>query len=149
MKIDPRGPRFGAAITSFVLALSLALGPTWGLIPLAWQAIVFLLGVIAPMAQPYSVIFRLLVRPRLAPPSDLEDPRPPRFAQGVGLGFAVIGLVGGAAGWPALFYIAVGMALIAALLNAALDFCLGCEMYVALLRLRGQSIARRIPATDA
>ena len=36
-----------------------------------------------------------------------------------------------------LFYIAVGMALIAALLNAALDFCLGCEMYVALLRLLG------------
>ena len=76
------------------------------------------------------MVFRRLVRPRLAPPAHLEDPRPPRFAQAVGLGFALAGLVGYAAGIPALGGAAVALALAAAFLNAAFGFCLGCEMYL-------------------
>src|SRR5664279_2904240 len=87
--IDPRGPRFGAAITSVVLAVTLLLGPgTPALVLLVLQTAVFALGSLVGLsAQPYGVVYRRLVRPRLSKPTELEDPRPPRFAQTVGLVF--------------------------------------------------------------
>jgi len=87
--IDPRGPRFGAAITSVVLAVILILGPGMGaLVLLIIQTIAFGLGsVVGLAAQPYGLVYSRLVRPRLSPPSELEDSRPPRFAQTVGLIF--------------------------------------------------------------
>lgn len=147
--IDPRGPRFGAAITTIMLVLALVLGPTWGLIPLGLQTVVFALGAFVGLsAQPYGVIFRTAVRPRLAAPTELEDPRPPRFAQIVGLIFAVTALVGGLAGWDWLFFGATAMALAAAFLNAAFDFCLGCEMWTILQRIRGNAVGPRREAVS-
>lgn len=142
--IDPRGPRFGAAITSVVLAVTLILGPgTPAFVLLVLQTAVFALGSLVGLnAQPYGVLYRRFVRPRLGAPAELEDPRPPRFAQTVGLVFAVAGLVGLLVA-PALFYVAVGFALVAAVLNAVFDFCLGCEVY-----LLGRRIAGR-PLTSA
>jgi len=135
--IDPRGPRFGAAVTSVVLAAALLLGGTPGLILLALQAAVFALGAgLGLAAQPYGRLYRAFVRPRLAPPAELEDERPPRFAQGVGLAFALVGLAGGLVGVPAVFLVATGFALVAALLNAVFAFCLGCELYLLGRRLR-------------
>jgi len=142
--IDPRGPRFGAAITSVVLAVTLILGPgTPAFVLLVLQTAVFALGSLVGLnAQPYGVLYRRFVRPRLGAPAELEDPRPPRFAQTVGLVFAVAGLVGLLVA-PVLFYVAVGFALVAAVLNAVFDFCLGCEVY-----LLGRRIAGR-PLTSA
>ncbi|MEU8178317.1 DUF4395 domain-containing protein [Microbispora hainanensis] len=131
MQIDPRGPRFGAAVTSVVLAVVLVTQNPW---LLAAQAIVFALG--AADASPYGLIFRRFVRPRLAPPAETEDAAPPRFAQAVGLGFAVVGLIGFAAGITALALGATAAALLAAFLNAAFGFCLGCEMYLLIRRLQ-------------
>ena len=48
----------------------------------------------------------------------------------MGLGFALVALVGRLAGAPLVAYIAVGFALAAAFLNAVFNFCLGCEMYL-------------------
>ncbi|MCT9934757.1 DUF4395 domain-containing protein [Planotetraspora sp. A-T 1434] len=131
MQIDPRGPRFGAAITTLVLALVLVTRSPW---LLAAQTLVFALG--AFDASPYGLLFRKLVRPRLSPPSELEDAAPPRFAQGVGLGFAIVGLIGFAAGITPLALGATAAALLAAFLNAAFGFCLGCEMYLIIRRLQ-------------
>lgn len=129
--VDPRGPRFAAIITSVVLAASVALGPQWGLPLLILQTLAFAIGAILGVRyQPYGWIFRTFVRPRLAPPAELEDARPPRFAQAVGLGFALVGLIGGVFGLATVFYIATGFALVAALLNAVFDYCLGCELYL-------------------
>ena len=144
--VDPRGPRFAATITSVVLAAALALGPGWGLPLLILQALVFAIGALLGVGyQPYGWLFRVLIRPRLAPPSQLEDARPPRFAQGVGLGFALVGLGGGVFGLLAVFYVAVGFALVAALLNAVFDYCLGCELYLLGKRL----FAKTVPAEGA
>jgi hypothetical protein len=130
--IDARGPRFGAVITTAVLALTLLTLPsTLSLVLLSLQTVVFATGALVGVhAQPYGVLFRKVVRPRLGAPTRLEDPAPPRFAQTVGLGFAVVGLVGLLTGATAVAYVAVGFALAAAFLNAAFDFCLGCEMYL-------------------
>lgn len=135
--IDPRGPRFGAAVTTGVLAIALATitTPLAGVL-LAVQAIVFAVGVTRGVAaQPYGVVFRRLVRPRLQPPTELEDPTPPRFAQGVGLTFALVALAAWLAGATAVAAVATGFALAAALLNAAFGLCLGCEMYLVARRL--------------
>ena len=88
-------------------------------------------GVLAGVPNtPTGVVFRRLVRPRLAPPAELEDAAPPRFAQGVGLVFAVVALVAYLAGATLLAQVAVGLALVAALLNAVFGLCLGCELYL-------------------
>lgn len=138
-QVDPRGPRFGAAITAVLLAAALILGPGPGVPLLIVQAFAFGSGSLLGLRyQPWGWVFRRFVRPRLGAPENLEDERPPRFAQTVGLVFALIGLVGAFAGAPAVFYIATGFALVAATLNAVFDFCLGCELYLVGRRLLGR-----------
>ncbi len=131
-QVDPRGPRFGAAVTTVVLAVVLVLLPRpVATVLLVWQAVAFGLGAFAGLqAQPYGWLFRVLVRPRLAPPTELEDERPPRFAQLVGFLFVAVALLGLALGETIVAQIAVAFALAAAFLNAAFAFCLGCEMYL-------------------
>jgi hypothetical protein len=129
MFIDPRGPRFAAALTTAVVALALITGSAW---LLAVQTLVFALGALGH--SPYALIYRRLVRPRLGPPAELEHDGPPRFAQAVGLTFALIALVGLTAGSPLLAVLALSAALAAAFLNAAFDVCLGCELYLLLRR---------------
>ena len=144
MYVDPRGPRFGAALTTVVLAVVLVTGSGW---LLAAQAVVFALGALAGLRwAPYGVLFRRLVRPRLGPPAELEAEAPPRFAQGVGLLFAVVGTVGYLAGAPLVGAIATAMALVAAVLNAAFDICLGCEVHLRLVRLLGRPLTRYVPS---
>ncbi|MET7338066.1 DUF4395 domain-containing protein [Nonomuraea sp. NPDC005650] len=127
MRADPRALRFGAAITTLVLALVLVTGTAW---LLAVQAVVFALGVVS--RSPYTMLFRSLVK---SAPKETEDARPPRFAQAVGLVFAVAGLVGYLTGITPLALVATAAALLAAFLNAAFGFCLGCEMYLLIRRL--------------
>lgn len=136
--VDPRGPRFGAAVTTVVLAVALVLmGTTASTVLVAWQTIVFALGALVGLqAQPYGIVFRRLVRPRLSPPAELEDAAPPRFAQAVGLLFMVVALIALLAGATPVATVAVALALAAAFLNAAFNFCLGCEMYLMWARLR-------------
>ncbi|MFT3859888.1 DUF4395 domain-containing protein [Micropruina sp.] len=130
-KVDPRGQRFIATVTAALLIVIVLLGPGAGLPVLIVQTLAFAAGGLLGLGyHPWGWIFRTTVRPRLGAPTELEDAAPPRFAQGVGLVFALAGLVGALAGWPTLFYVAIGFALVAALLNAIFNFCLGCEMYL-------------------
>ena len=132
--MDPRGPRFSAAATSVVLAVVLLTSST---ALLAAQAVVFALGAArGPAASPWAPVFRRVVRPRLAPPEELEDVAPLRTAQAVGLAFALVGVVGGLLGADAVLLGATAAALLAALLNAAVGLCLGCEMHLRLVRAR-------------
>ena len=142
MFIDPRGPRFAAALTTVVLALVVITGNAW---LLAAQAVVFGLGALG--RSPYGVVFRRLVRPRLAAPTELEHDAPPRFAQAVGLAFAAVGLAGFAAGSTLLALAATSAALGAAFLNAAFGICLGCEVYLLARRATSHDIVRTV-ATD-
>jgi hypothetical protein len=132
--IDVRGPRFSATITVIVLAIALATQNAW---VLALQALVFAIGAIrGPQFTPYAFIFKRVVKPRLRGEVVTEDSRPPQFAQSVGFIFALVGLLGAAIGSSLVFGIAVGFALAAAFLNSVFNYCLGCEMYLLVLRIR-------------
>jgi hypothetical protein len=131
-QVDVRGPRFGAWVTTVVLAVALVTGAGW---LVAAQAVVFGVGAFAGLRYaPYGVVFRVLVAPRLGPVGEREPEAPPRFAQLVGLVFAVVGAAGYLFGAPLLGAVATGLALVAALLNAATGFCLGCELYLTVRR---------------
>ncbi|KRB36021.1 DUF4395 domain-containing protein [Microbacterium sp. Root180] len=157
--IDPRGPRFVAGITALLLLIDVFLGLTglstaytasgWAVataslaeraldpafLLLLAIALLFLWGVLSPRTAPWAALFRTFVAPRLAAPTELEDPRPPRFAQGVGLFVAAIGLVLQLFGVPWALTIAAAMAFVAAFLNAAFGLCLGCQLYLLLQRV--------------
>ena len=137
-RIDPRGPRFAATLTTLVLAAALLLAPSAATVTLlAVQLVVFAIGAVGGVQRtPYSWLFRTLLRPRLGRPAELEDAAPPQFAQAVGLVFAVVALLGYVAGVDLLGAVATGFALAAAFLNAAFGFCLGCEVYLLLQRLK-------------
>lgn len=159
--IDPRGPRFAATITSVLLLVATFLAligssPTASTVAIGTRivdpafiltviiALLFLWSVVAPSSAPWGVLFRTAVRPRLAPPSELEDPRPPRFAQGVGLFVVAVGLVLHLIGVPWALPIALAAAFVAAFLNAAFGLCLGCQLY--LLLQRAGILGRTAPA---
>ena len=134
LEIDARGPRFSAALTTVVLAIALVTSSEW---VATFQASVFAIGAIkGPQFTPYAFVYRTLIKPRLKSPLRTEDVRPPKFAQSIGLVFALVALVGAASGAPVVFTIAIAAALAAAFLNAAFDFCLGCQIYLIFARLR-------------
>jgi hypothetical protein len=144
--VDPRGPRLGAAVTTVVLAAVLVTGNGW---LLAAQAVVFGIGGFAGLRfAPYGVLYRRLVQPRLPKPATLEAEAPPRFAQAVGFGFAAIGTIGYLTDVTALGVVATAFALTAAFLNAAFDFCLGCEVHLRLVRILGRPAIRYVPRTN-
>jgi Domain of unknown function (DUF4395) len=134
MHVDPRGQRFAALLSTIVLALVLITGSVW---LLAAQAAVFAVGALFGLRYaPYGLLFRWLVLPRIGPPAEREPEAPPRFAQAVGLVFALIGVAGYASGVTALGIIATAAALAAAFLNAAFGYCLGCQIYLLIRRIR-------------
>ena len=132
--VDARGPRFGAVITTAVLATALATNNLWVIVA---QGVVFAIGAFkGPQFTPYAFIYKNVVKPRLKGEVPIEDVRPPQFAQSVGLLFALTAIVGLVVGITPIFTVAVAFALAAAFLNAAFNFCLGCEIYLLLLRAR-------------
>jgi hypothetical protein len=134
--IDPRGPQFAAALTVVVLILALLLPQPWALVVTVIQTVLFAIGAgLGVQRTPHAWLFKKFVRPRLGAPDELEDPAPPRFAQGVGLAFVLVALVGYLVGATLVAQIALGLALVAAVLNAVFRFCLGCEMYLLIRRL--------------
>ncbi len=139
--IDPRGPRFGATITSVLLLITVFLALDAATTASAYALLAVITALFAVGAvfgnskHPYGLIFKKFVRPRLAAPKELEDPRPPQFAQLIGFIVAGAGLVLGALGVPYGVAGAAAAAFIAAFLNAAFAFCLGCQIYVGLQRI--------------
>jgi hypothetical protein len=137
-RIDPRGPRFGAAITSILAIASFGLSFQFGFMAgypvMIALFVLFAWSVFFPKSHPYQLLFQKLVRPRLKAPSELEDPRPPLFAQKVGFSFAILGTIGGLFS-SALIPIAAAFIFLAAFLNAFFGLCLGCLMYLGLRRV--------------
>ena len=138
--VDPRGPRFGAGVTAVLLVVVLLLGGSLAAtVLLALVAASFALGAVGGVGATWQGrVFAAVVRPRLAPPAELEDPRPPRFAQLVGLVITALGVLGALLGAAWAVPLAAAFALVAAFLNAVFGLCLGCELYLLGVRLRAR-----------
>lgn len=143
-RVDVRGPRFAAWVTTAVLLIALlvsAVSPQAAAIVLALQAVVFAIGAVGgPRRHPYGKVFAMLVAPRLEPVKEREPVPPLKFAQLVGFVFAVAAVGGFALDVPLVGVIATAFALVAAFLNAAFRICLGCQLYPLVARFR------RVPA---
>ena len=130
--IDARGPRYTAALTTLVLSAAII---TESNLIIGFQFAVFLSAVIFGLRRSiYGFLYRNLIQPRLSGPVPSEYESAPRFAQLIGALFALTALIGGLTGNTAVFLIATGFALAAAFLNAAFGFCLGCQIYLLILR---------------
>ncbi len=146
--IDPRGPRFGAGISAVLLLVTVGLALVGGtpaaLVDRALEpafllllaiSLVFAWGAFAGIARhPYGWLFRTLIRPRLKPPTELEDPAPPTFAQGIGFVVTVLGVVLHLVGVPYALVVAAALAFVAAFLNSVFAYCIGCQLYLVLVR---------------
>ena len=126
--IDPRGHRFGAAMSVVILAIAFVAD-----LPILVAFLALALGASAAFGTRYSILGRPwpYVRKalRIAPPEELEHEYPPRFAQALGfVGFALsavlflVGLV--TLGW----IVAAAVGALQAVL-AVSGYCLGCRMY--------------------
>ena len=132
--IDARGPRYSAAITTTVLALALITESNY---LIGFQFAVFLSAVLFGLRKSiYGVVYRNLIQPRLSGPIPSENEAAPRFAQLIGALFAFVALLGGITGNTAIFLTDTSFALVAAFLNAVFGFCLGCQMYLLILRFK-------------
>jgi hypothetical protein len=135
--VDPRGPRFGAAITSVLSLIAFYLSLTNQ--SLAYAILValgvfFTWSLVSPSTHPYGWSFAKFIRPKLAAPKELEDPRPLKFAQQVGLAFALLGIIGGIFSAP-LISVSAAFIFLAAFLNAVFGLCLGCQLYLLIRRV--------------
>lgn len=144
--IDPRGPRFvaGLVAVTFLVVIALALlglnTPALGIAALAlasYSAALFLWSAVAGVQRhPYGVLFKQVIRPRLKPPVELEDPTPPTFAQGVGFFVTIVGILLFLPFGPIALVVAGAAAFVAAFLNSVFAYCLGCQIYLLLVRAR-------------
>ena len=137
--IDPRGPRFNQA----VLTLGLLAGFVSDRKPVVpFFAVVLLLG--AAFGARYGPFLRLyveVIKPRLAPPAELEDPRPPRFASTVGVIFLTAATVAFGAGASTLGWALALVVAVLAGLSATTGICVGCEMWLFVARRRGVTLS--------
>jgi len=140
--LDPRAPRFVAALTALVIVVVLVTASGW--VALA-QAAVYAIGALNPRWNPYALLFRAVVAPRLARPAELEPAAPVRFSQVVGFVFLLVCAAGYLGGAPVLGLVMGCLALAAAFLSAAFGLCLGCETYLAFRRLTGRAVPSRVP----
>lgn len=136
--IDPRGPRFNQAVLAAALLGGFLFD--WRPVVPLFAAVLLLGAAFGPRYGPFLRLYADVVRPRLAPPAELEDPRPPRFAAAVGvivLTAATVAFAAGSAGvgWALALLVAV-----LAALSATTGICVGCEMWLFAARRRGVQV---------
>jgi hypothetical protein len=124
--IDAHAPRFNQAVIGLGALLAVIVGPWWLLALLAAQLVVGLtFG--RRFCLPCLAYFEL-VQPRIGE-GPLEDARPPRFANAVGVVFLTAATLAFLAGLDILGTVLGVLVAALALLAAATGFCAGCEAY--------------------
>lgn len=137
--IDPRGPRFNQAVLTVALLVGF-LVDLKAVVPV-FAAVLFLGAAFGPRYGPFLRLYAEVIRPRLAPPAELEDPRPPRFAAAIGVAFLIAASVAFVAGAEAVGWALAMVVAALAGLAAVTGICVGCEVYVFLARRRGTRLA--------
>ncbi len=136
--IDPRAPRFNQAVLTIALLVGFLADARF--VAPVFAGVLFLGAAFGPRYGPFLRVYAVLIKPRLAPPAFLEDPRPPRFAATVGVSFLSVATLAFVAGEPGLAW---GLALIVAALAglaASTGICVGCEVWLFFARRRGVEV---------
>ncbi|MDP8937053.1 MAG: DUF4395 domain-containing protein [Actinomycetota bacterium] len=138
--IDPRGPRFNQAVLASALLAGFLFD--WRPVVPLFAAVLLLGAAFGPRYGPFLRLYADVVRPRLAPPAELEDPRPPRFAASVGVVVLATATVAFAAGSAAVGWALALLVAVLAALSATTGICVGCEMWLLAARRRGVQVTR-------
>jgi hypothetical protein len=142
--IDARGPRTNQAVIGTLALAAFLLDLQWLPAVLAAQlAIGLTLG--RRFCLPCLLYFEV-IQPRFGE-GPIEDSRPPRFANMVGVAFLGGATAAFLAGVPALGWTLTLIVAALALLAAATGLCMGCEAYKLSARLRGIA-ARHVARID-
>lgn len=124
--IDARAPRTNQAVVGVVALVAVTVGPWWLLALLALQ---LALGLTLGRRWCLACVFYFeVLQPRLGE-GPLEDSRPPRFANLVGLVVLSAASLAYAAGWTTAGVALGALVAALALLAAATGFCAGCTAY--------------------
>jgi uncharacterized protein DUF4395 len=147
--IDARGPRTNQAVVGTLALVAVITGQAWLLGLLALQlAIGLTLG--RRYCLPCLLYFEV-IQPRFGE-GPIEDARPPRFANLVGLVFLGTATVLYYAGFETAGAVLGLIVAVLALLAATTGLCMGCQAYKLAARLRGvaaKHVARIDPADVA
>jgi hypothetical protein len=141
--IDARAPRFNQAFVGAVSLVAVVSG-WWPLLALLAGQLAIGLFVGRRYCLPCVFYFEVL-QPRFGE-GPLEDSRPPRFANQVGLAVLTLASVAFAAGLPVVGTALGALVAALALLAAATGFCLGCWMYRIAAPLLGVHLRHIEPA---
>lgn len=132
--VDPRLLRFSAGATAAVLVVVLLIvdvARPLGLGLLGTQVAVFAFTAFVSFQwSVWAQIFARFIWPRIGAPAELEDARPPRFAQFLGFVITALALTGFLLGADVAGYALTALAVGATALNAATGLCLGCNVYL-------------------
>lgn len=138
--IDPRGPRFNQGCIAVVLLVAFV-GDWPRAVP--GVAVALLAGAaLGPRFGPFLAVYATMIKPRLGPPAELEDPRPPRFSAFFGALVLAASTVAFVAGQIDLAWVLALVVAVLAGLAAGTGICVGCEIYLVVARMRGLSVAR-------
>jgi hypothetical protein len=133
--IDSRGPRTNQAVIGALSLLAVLTGWWWLLALLALQlALGLTLGRRWCLA---CVAYFELIQPRFGE-GPLEDARPPRIANGIGLAVLSTASLAYLGGWAVIGAVLGLLVAALALVAAVTGFCTGCELYKLGCRLRGE-----------
>ena len=137
--IDPRGPRFNQAMIAALLLLGFVVD--WEPIVPAVATILAMGAALGPRFGPFLALYAYVIRPRLGPPAELEDPRPPRFAATLGAVVLAASTVTFLAEAHVVGWVLALLVAFLAGLSASTGICVGCEIYLFLARRRGVRMA--------
>ncbi len=132
--IDPRGPRLNQAVLC-VAMLAGFVYDFWIVVPI-FAAVLFLGAAFGAQYGPVLRFYSKVIKPRLKPPLHLEDPRPPRFAATIGVGFLAAATVAFATDVAPLGWVLALIVAALAGLAATTGICVGCEAWLWIAKRR-------------
>jgi len=133
--IDSRAPRFNQTVIGVVSVIAIATG--WWFLLAALAAMLLAGLTLGRQFCPTCLFYFEFIQPRFGE-GPLEDSRPPRAANVVGLAFLWVASLAYVAGADVVGEVLGGLVAALALLAAATGFCTGCEAYKLGCRLTGR-----------
>jgi len=109
----------------------------WPLVIPAVMTVMLTGAVLGRRFDAFSGLYTEVVAPRLSPPSDLEDPRPMRFAAGLNGLLLAASTIWFMTGNTNLAWVAALGVVVLAGLSATTDLCAGCALYHLMVTRRG------------